>query len=560
MASPSFVDIPDSLLADILSRASGISQQQEQQQKHTTQLDQNKAPVISIRRQQRRLCGIFTRVNHRWRLAAVSICTGLDVSLKDLSAVKQLSSWLQHNGSQLQHLSLDLSGLSSPSSCLLSIIPSSTPQLQHLRLRGLYELTGDISAEEAAAWGGLTKLTSLEVDDTQRFGAPMQYLEHVQELSVSGTSTYLAEDACAAVQFKLPRLRVLRVQGPEVCWSISRQDLDILSGKQELQQVEGVSVCAEDLDHAAVRLLYPYLVIITYSSIEPVDAWLQKGGGMKLVNLGLCCGGQPCGSVLGKLQGLPLLRRLRLSSVGLGAGAQGLQQLTRITRLDLFSCSPALTSLPQLPPQLRELTMDNYTAQPQQQQAQQEGPTSWLQHLSSLKLSGDTISDAAMRDFSRLPQLQELCLQATIATARGGLACFSALQCLTSLTVSSINTAGGQHADFSVLSALMSLQHFAVAGPVPTWAALCIVESLAHVPAIHMAVGNSEHFKRSSGGPQEVRVACCGGAGAFKDHVLCHAPFCAVAMERRLGNGMHRGESASITWVQVLLSCCSIPF
>ena len=222
----------------------------------------------------------------------------------------------------------------------------------------------------------------------------------------------------------------------------------------------------------------------------------------------ISCHDQPCSSVLAKLQVLPLLRELQLSSGDLGAGAQCLQQLTQITRLHLGTCSPDLTSLAQLSPQLRELSMDNYIGQ-QQQQQQHEGPTSCLQHLSSLTLSGG--SDAAMRDFSTLPQLQKLCLMETGAlTLTGGLACLSALQGLTSLTMTRINIGGRQPAEFSVLSSLTSLRHFAVSLPVPAWAALRLVESLAHVPAIHMAVGSPGYFKGSSGCPHKVRLACSG--------------------------------------------------
>ena len=482
MTLPSFGEIPYSLHTDILSTASGISQQQQ----HEAQQDQEQAFAVSTRQQQRHLGG-FTLVNHRWRLAALSICTGLHVSLKDLSALKQLSSWLRHNGNQLQHLSLDLSGFDTPPSffssiptstpqlqslklrglvrvtsdisaddastwgaltrltCLdvdhlqtfdapmqyltnvkklsvsvsdrsaveqlsswlrrngnqlqhlsldlsglpsccsdlsipssfLSIIPSSTPQLQHLKLRGLYCLKGEISADEAAAWGGLTRLTSLYIQDGEDFRAPMQYLDYVEELTVSQYFyNDVATEACKAVQPKLPRLRVLRVQASRnfAPWDQDCQALDILSGKQLLQQVDGMSIFEKYLDHAAVSLFCPSLQIIAYDSIEPVDAWLEAGGGMKLMNLMLYCRSQPCSrSVLANLQGLPLLRRLTLSCVGLGAGAPELQQLTQLTQLHLVGCSPALTSLAQLPQELRELSMDNYAAQLQQQPQHQTG-------------------------------------------------------------------------------------------------------------------------------------------------------------------------------------------
>ena len=213
MTPPSLDEIPDGLLTEILSRASGINQQQQQQEHE----DEEQASAVSIRQQQRHLCGIFTRVNQRWRGAALSICTGLDVSLKDINAVKQLSSWMRHQGSRLQHLSLDFSSVSVPYSSL-SIVPSSAPQLQRLRLRGLERLTGPvlrsgpISARCAAAWGKLTRLTSLDIDNLQRFGSPMQHLDYVEELTVSDSYNYdLANHSCNVVQSKLPRLRVLRL-------------------------------------------------------------------------------------------------------------------------------------------------------------------------------------------------------------------------------------------------------------------------------------------------------------------------------------------------------------
>ena len=510
-----FDELPDSFLTDILSRASSISQQQQQ---HQTQQDQEQTFAVSTRQQQRHVCGVFTRVSHRWRLQALSICTGLHVSLTDRSAVEQLSSWLQRNGNQLQHLSLDFNGffLRDPTS-FFSSIPTSTPQLQHLKLRGLWRLVGQISADGAAAWGGLTRLTSLDIQNAnEHFRAPMQYLDYVKELTVSHAfRNDVATEACMAVQLKLPRLRVLRVQAGRNAQPLdqrNRHALDILSGKQQLQQVDGMTIYDIFLDHAAVGLFYPSLQIVPYNSIGRVDAWLQEGGGMTLVNLELYCHSQPCSrSVLAKLQGLPLLRRLTLSCVGLGAGAPELQQLTQITHLHLVGCSPALTSLAQLPPQLLELTMDSYTAQPQQQTQHQE-PTSYLQHLSSLTVTGDTISDAAMRDFSTLPQLQKLCLMKTAAvTSSGGLACLTVLQRLTSLTMERIETAGMQLVA-SVLSSLTSLRHFAVTFPVPAWAALRLVECLPNAPAIHVAVETwwpkvKTDAVISSGGPQEVRLA-----------------------------------------------------
>ena len=223
MTPPPFDEIPDSLLTDILSRASSISQQ------HQAQQDHEHAFAVSTRQQQRHLCGVFKGVNHRWPLAALSICTGRHVSLKDLSALKQLSFWLRHNGNQLQHLSLDLSEFGTPPS-FFSSIPASSPQLQSLKLRGLVQVNSDISADDALPWGALTSLTSLDFDYLQAFDAPMQHLANVEELLVSGHDTYgVGRDACAALQSKLPRLRVLRLQEPGTLCLFDRQALDTLS-------------------------------------------------------------------------------------------------------------------------------------------------------------------------------------------------------------------------------------------------------------------------------------------------------------------------------------------
>jgi hypothetical protein len=80
------------------------------------------------------LRGIFTLVNHRWRLAALSICRGLDATLKIVQSPKLLSYWLARNGSIVQHLRFRFS--TNPMH-LLSTLPTSTPQLRSLRAAGL---------------------------------------------------------------------------------------------------------------------------------------------------------------------------------------------------------------------------------------------------------------------------------------------------------------------------------------------------------------------------------------------------------------------------------------
>ena len=509
MASPSFDDIPDSLLTDILSRASGISQQQEQQQEHQAQRNQEQALALNTSHQQRHLCGIFTRVNHKWRVAALSICRGLDVSLIDLSAVKQLSSWLLCNGNQLQHLSVRFSTLNFPAS-FLSNIPISTPQLQSLKLRGLACLTGDISADDAAAWGRLTSLTSLDVDCLQAFDGPMQYLQYVEELSVSEIGVYdLNENVCAALQAKLPRLRVLRMQplmGGVYC-SLNRQALDILSKKPQLQQVEGAYVYAQDLHHPAVGLVHPSMRISLRREncrIEQVEGWGEQGGGKQLTKLVLTCRQHPCSIVLAKLQGLPMLRSLELSGASLEAAQHQLQQLTQLTELVLEGCSPPL-SLAELPQQLVKLSIDKITEQAQQ--PGQHRSSSTLPHLTSLTLSHLSITDATMREVSSLPQLQDLTLvQTDRVTPSGGLACLQQLDSLTSLRLSRFMPESGLGSDgCSVLSDLSSLRYFAITNPETAGTGLGLAEALAHVPSIQLLVGDWNHHEKVAGGSAEVR-------------------------------------------------------
>ena len=93
--------VPSNLMLYILRRTSGISQQQQQEQQQ-----QQGEDLLSWgrTREQQHLRGIFTRVSHSWRLAALS--TALHVEFRDLVSIDELSSWLHHNGRQLQPLSL----------------------------------------------------------------------------------------------------------------------------------------------------------------------------------------------------------------------------------------------------------------------------------------------------------------------------------------------------------------------------------------------------------------------------------------------------------------------
>jgi hypothetical protein len=123
--------VDDSILVDIFSRASGFIIQ--------TQQEEGQPIFVSNRKQQRYICGTFTRVSRRWRQAALSICTGLDICLASDLNTELVSSWLRRNGSNVQHLRLNCITNPLP---LLSTLPTRTPQLKSLRASGLWRLKG----------------------------------------------------------------------------------------------------------------------------------------------------------------------------------------------------------------------------------------------------------------------------------------------------------------------------------------------------------------------------------------------------------------------------------
>ena len=316
-----FDHLPDNLLIDILSRACGISKEQRQHQQ-----DQQQPLIVSTRQQQRYLCGIFTRVSHSFRLAALSICTGLHLKVKNRESVKQLSSWLRRNGSQLQHLCLTISTtLPWP---LLFILPSSTPRLQSLRLRGLHESTRPMKDEEAAGLGALTRLTSLEVDHLRSLAPALHHLSAVVELSVTNVGV---GSSFALLPPALPQLQVLRVIPPiPVPTTCHRGYLNYLASMQQLCQVDGLVVEPDDLDHvlftrAGHRSVHIRVDPLT-NSMGLVEGWISRGGGRRVVELSIL--NPRWGSfkpLLPQAGALELLQGLDLRNVDLGPGLQQLR-------------------------------------------------------------------------------------------------------------------------------------------------------------------------------------------------------------------------------------------
>ena len=496
-----FHHLPDNLLIDILSRASDISKEQGQQQQRA----QQQPLIVSTRQQQRYLCGIFTRVSHSLRLAALSICTGLHVCVGNRESIKQLSSWLRRNGGQLQHLSLTIS-TTSPWP-ILSILSNSTPQLQSLRLRGLHESTGPMKDEEAAGLGALTMLTSLDVDNLRSIAPALHHLSAVVELSVANVGV---GSSFALLPPALPQLQVLRViprsPVPTTC---HRGYLDYLASMQQLSEVDGLVVEPDDLDHVLFAgACHPSVHI----RIDPrannmglVEGWISSGGGRRVVELSILnpSWGSPK-PLLPRAGALELLQGLDLCNVDLGPGLQQLMELTQLTKLQMMGCSPDVLSLDQLPPSLCSLSLDNLRCLPlaegqQQQQQLNSAASPCLQHLTSLTLMGEKIPPAAVESLSTLVHLQQLELGYAVSSS------LSALGALPFLTALSIPMGGFSFPSSSQvanalrgLSGLQSLHIYHCPYPLEE---LKLLKEIEHVKVIHFgpkvdSFGNKVEWRR----------------------------------------------------------------
>ena len=216
------------------------------------------------------------------------------------------------------------------------------------------------------------------------------------------------------------------------------------------------------------------------------------------------CSKQPCSIVLVKLQGLPMLRSLELVGASLEEAAQPLQQLTQITQLVLKGCNSPAT-LADLPEQLVRLSIDNIAKQ--DQQLSQQGSSTTLPHLISLTLSGNSVTDATMREVSSFPQLKDITLLWTDrVTLSGGLVCLQQLHTLTSLRVSRLMPGSSGSVGYSSLSGISSLRCFALTYPEPAVTVLGLAQALVHVPSIQLHIGDWVRNEKVAGNSVEVRL------------------------------------------------------
>jgi hypothetical protein len=481
--------LPDSLLVQILRQASGISKQQQQHQ----QQEQDDQPfLISTRKQQCYLCGIFTLVSHRWRLAALSLCTSLDISLISAQNTKLLSSWLLHNGSNEQHLRLWFETDPLP---LLSTLPICTPQLKSLRASGLAYSDKAISSEAAAAWAALSSLTSLEVDTMLYLHSAVKQIPNLLELSTTELSMTdqlsFYRGSVPLIMSIVPQLQVLRFPALQAyrydC--CTKQELDALSRMQQLRQVDGMCLDSADLVHPFVmEKCYPSLQIRISASERAGDIaeWLHRGGGKQVTKLLACSKKSELKPSISQWSGIPALRSLELIHLHLSPGLQQLRRLTQLTHLKMAKCSPDIHSLNQLPPGLCSLSLDNLRSNAalheQQQQQVSSTSTPQLPHLTRLVLIGDSSLDSAGRIVTGFTNLQQLVLTLIRPSALSMLDPFSQLTSLSSLTIPSLGSEGVEGA--SLLTKLTGLQQLEVSGQFMTPPeGLEVAAALGHLPA-----------------------------------------------------------------------------
>jgi hypothetical protein len=510
--------LPDSLLVEILIMASGVSQQQQRE---------DQPLLISTRKQQRYLCGIFTRVSYRWRLAALSICKRLDVSLENAKTSELLCSWLSRNGSILQHLGLRFNVDPLP---LLSTLPTSTPQLKNLRASGLCLLDGIMPVEAAAAWGALSSLTSLEVDTLSNLAPALKQLPNLVELSLTDVLIFSQPPTVDLLLSAMPQLQILRLPAYDRCCvcGVTKQQLDKISAMQQLQHVDNSWVYLEDLSHPFIMSkCYPSLQIIVKATDETGDIadWVQRGGGKQVTKL-LICSNWLTGSGRPSISQWPVfsaLRILELLQLDLSPGLQQLRGLTQLTHLNMESCTPDLHSLDQLPPGLCSLSLDNLTANaalPEQQQQQQVSTSSTpqLPHLTSLVLTGDRAVSSAGRIVVDLTNLQQLELKYALFVPGSTLDPLSQLTCLSSLSLSIlIDPLPGPHRDgwqegISALAKFPALRQLEVTRQsLEPLHILQIAVALGHLTAIKVCLRTDPRHTRYwsgqlvSGGPLQVR-------------------------------------------------------
>ena len=146
---------------------------------------------------QRHLCGIVPLVCRPWHTLAVSCSSSLDVKVQTAAAGESLTSWVQKNGSNLQHFNVSLKGNTFRSSAgtatvkglLQSAINTAARQLQSFQFRGskapcIYDIQ----------LGSLTRVTSLTLSSCM-LGActtsSLQALTQLKSLDISRTTDHL---------------------------------------------------------------------------------------------------------------------------------------------------------------------------------------------------------------------------------------------------------------------------------------------------------------------------------------------------------------------------------
>jgi hypothetical protein len=505
-AAASLVDqVPDSLLVEILKKASSVNQQQQ---------EEDQPFLISTRKQQCYLCGIFTLVSHRWRMAALSACTGLDITVTGSSQnAELLSSWLLRNGSTVQHLCLRFKINPLP---LLSTLPTSTPQLKCLRVSGLFHLHKFLPAEAAAAWGALSSLTSLEIDILSSLAPAVKQLPNLVELSVTSFLAYYNMTLVPA----LPQLQVLRLPAFDLYRSadiFAKQELVGLSSMQQLQHVDNIRVDSADLTHPFVMSkCYPSILVVISATDRTRDIaeWVQRGGGKQVMDLVISSRGLKS-SVKPSIAywlGFTALRSLELIHLDLSPGLQQLRGLTQLTHLTMDNCSPDIHSLGQLPPCLCSLSLDNLrwnAALHEQQQQQQASCRSvpQLPNLTRLVLSGDSAVSSAGRMMTAFLDLQQFVLKFTASALGSMLHPLSQLTSLSSLTVSYLGAANTVLEGVLVLSKFPALQQLEVSEQVISpLNGLEIAATLGHLTAVKVIIeGPLWRIRMSCGDLLQVR-------------------------------------------------------
>jgi hypothetical protein len=431
---------------------------------------------------------------------------------------KLLPAWLHRNGSNVQHLRLQF--YANPIS-LLSVLPTSTPQLKSLRAFGLSILNQPMPINVAATWKALSRLTSLEVDTVTYLARGVKQLPNLVELSLTSFTGYSSSSIMHTIS-NLQQLQVLCLPAMDCYqgYTFTKQELDVFGSLQQLQQVDNICINSADLTHPFVlSKCYPTIQTMIRGSTREIDIteWVQKGGDRRVMKLVLASKsleglGRP--SIV-HWAGLSSLRSLELIRLDLSPELQQLRELTQLTHLKMDNCSPPLHSIHQLPPGLCSLSLDNlwcHAAIHEQQQQQEVSRTSTapqLPHLTSLVLKGDRTAYSAGKIITALLNLQRLVLDSRLLAPDFRLEPLSQLTSLSSLTVPHLGLGNRVLEGLSVMEKLPDLQQLRVTrqriSPVQ---GLEVAARLGHLTEIKLDVESARHRCGHvvSGGPLQVRV------------------------------------------------------